>query len=469
MRLSLRDGARLDGDDGTFAVRGAIRDATVRASPAVVAALRRLAGAGAPERELLATVLAAEGPPGAARLGYYLHGLDRQGLLQRSAWYEGRRLATLLPGSPGSSFVARKLGSGRFVLSRFAYVHVADGDAILESPRASGRLRLEDPRAAALVPALSRPRTPAELPADDIGLTHTAVAALLELLAGSGLTVDVDDDGATLEETDPALRSWEFHDLLFHARSRQTADAGATFRFLGELAQPGPRPPARTGPAIDVPRPDPEALRRMDPPFAVVQEARRSRREYGPARLTARALGEFLHRTNRVTDETHVEEPTQRGLVELEIARRPYPGAGALYELELYVVAASCEGLESGMYHHDPRCHRLVRVAAEREHVDALLAGAAAGAGMAADRLQVLIIIAARVPRLAWKYAGIAYAAVLKDTGALLDTMYLAATAMGLSPCALGSGDSYRFAMATGLPCVEETSVGEFLLGGPPA
>ena len=73
------------------------------------------------------------------------------------------------------------------------------------------------------------------------------------------------------------------------------------------------------------------------------------------------------------------------------------------------------------------------------------------------------------MPRLAWKYAGIAYAAVLKDAGVLLDAMYLAATAMGLSPCAVGGGDCDRFARATGLRSVEETSVGEFLLGGAPA
>jgi hypothetical protein len=43
--------------------------------------------------------------------------------------------------------------------------------------------------------------------------------------------------------------------------------------------------------------------------------------------------------------------------------------------------------------------------------------------------------------------------------------MYLAATAMGLAPCALGAGDSDLFARATGIDYYAETSVGEFLLG----
>jgi SagB-type dehydrogenase family enzyme len=463
MLLALRDGARLDGDDATFAVRGTIRDVTVRGSPAVVAALRRLAGNGAAENDLIGGVLADEGPRAAARLGFYLRGLGGQGLLQRSAWSQGRRLATLVPARPGVA--ARPAAEGRYVLSRFAYLHVEDRRAVLESPRASARLLLEDPRAAAVVLALFRPLTLDELSARNPGLP---AAALLGLLAGGGMAVEVERDGVSCEDSDPALRSWEFHDLLFHERSRRREHAGATFRFLGEFPQPGPRPPAHAGPSIDLSRPDPEALRRTDPPFAAVQDARRSRREYR-SRLNVRELGEFLYRTNRVTGEERVGEPTECGPVELEIARRPYPAAGALYELELYVAAASCEGLEHGMYHHDPLRHGLTRIAADAEHVDALLADAAAGAAMAADRLQVLIVIAARVPRLAWKYAGIAYAAVLKDAGVLLDTMYLAATAMGLSPCAVGGGDCDRFARATGLRSVEETSVGEFLLGGAPA
>ena len=43
--------------------------------------------------------------------------------------------------------------------------------------------------------------------------------------------------------------------------------------------------------------------------------------------------------------------------------------------------------------------------------------------------------------------------------------MYLAATAMGLGPCAVGGGDADRFARAAGTDYCVETSVGEFLLG----
>ena len=73
-----------------------------------------------------------------------------------------------------------------------------------------------------------------------------------------------------------------------------------------------------------------------------------------------------------------------------------------------------------------------------------------------------------RRPRIAWKYASLAYALTLKHVGVLYQTMYLAATAMGLAPCALGAGDSDLFARAAGVDYYAETSVGEFLLGSKP-
>jgi SagB-type dehydrogenase family enzyme len=78
---------------------------------------------------------------------------------------------------------------------------------------------------------------------------------------------------------------------------------------------------------------------------------------------------------------------------------------------------------------------------------------------------QVVIILASRFQRLSWKYSGMAYATTLKNVGVLYQTMYLVATAMGLAPCALGGGDSALFSEAVGANSLEESSVGEFILG----
>jgi SagB-type dehydrogenase family enzyme len=94
-----------------------------------------------------------------------------------------------------------------------------------------------------------------------------------------------------------------------------------------------------------------------------------------------------------------------------------------------------------------------------------LLADAAASAAIPAERVQVLLILAARFQSLASKYASIAYALILKHVGAVYQSMYLTATAMDLAPCALRGGDADLFAFAAGTDYYQVTSVGEFLLG----
>jgi SagB-type dehydrogenase family enzyme len=149
----------------------------------------------------------------------------------------------------------------------------------------------------------------------------------------------------------------------------------------------------------------------------------------------------------------------------MDFASRPYPAGGGLYELELYAAVNSCANLDSGLYHYDPARHRLTRLCGRTAEVGGLLRDAAESTAISEDTLQVLLILAARFPRLAWKYESIAYALTLKHVGVVFQTMYLAATAMGLAPCAIGGGDADLFVRAAGTDYRAETSVGEFLLG----
>jgi SagB-type dehydrogenase family enzyme len=149
----------------------------------------------------------------------------------------------------------------------------------------------------------------------------------------------------------------------------------------------------------------------------------------------------------------------------MAMTSRPYPAAGGLYEMELYPVVRRCRGLDVGLYHYDPLNHRLGRVCGLVSPVEQLLDGAGLAAGIDRERLQVLIVLAARFGRLSWKYSSIAYALTLKNVGVLYESMYLTATAMGLAPCAIGAGDADLFAQASGGDYYAEASVGEFLLG----
>jgi len=160
---------------------------------------------------------------------------------------------------------------------------------------------------------------------------------------------------------------------------------------------------------------------------------------------------------------------TPAGRVQMDFAQRPYPSGGALYELEVYAVVEACRGLSPGLYRYDGLGHQLVRRAGRTAEVERLLSDAARSAGVEATGPQILLVLTARLPRVAWKYSCLAYALVLKNVGVVFQTMYLAATAMDLAPCAIGLGDSDLFAQAAGIDYYAETSVGEFLLGSAPA
>jgi SagB-type dehydrogenase family enzyme len=220
------------------------------------------------------------------------------------------------------------------------------------------------------------------------------------------------------------------------------------------------------GEMVELYRPDLARLERDDPPLAWVQERRRSVRDFDAERpLTDRQLGEFLFRVARVKGYREEEVTTPAGPVPMDFASRPYPAGGGLYELELYAGVNLCQNLAPGLYHYDPVGHQLTRLCGRTAAVAGLLRDAAQSTATPADNLQVLLILAARLPRLAWKYESIAYALTLKHVGVLFQTMYLAATAMGLGPCAVGGGDADLFARAAGVAYGAETSVGEFLLG----
>jgi SagB-type dehydrogenase family enzyme len=472
--LWLAEGVSVSAEEvGEAVVRGPDRQVTFHQLPSgTLSALRRLGDAGDDEARLADLVARTDGPAWLPRWFYFLNRLDRLGFLRRSAQADGVRLATLVPLTP--AFVRAPAGDApdrARVLSRFAYLHRAGGEVVLESPLAHARVVLHDCRAAALVAALARPRTAANLTAEVAGLPPDAVRQVIDLLAAARMLSEVRTDGLPAEEDDPALESWEFHDLLFHARSRagrHDAPLGCTYRLAGRVPPAPPWRPAHAAETVELYRPNLERLRREDPPLARVQEERRSIREYAAVPLTDRHLGEFLYRVARVREFRETEVGPPDSPVPLVLTSRPYPAGGALYELEFYVVVRACVNLAAGLYHYDPLQHRLGRLSGPTAEVEGLLAEAALSAGIAAEVLQVLVILAARFPRVAWKYESIAYALILKHVGVVYQTMYLAATAMGLAPCALGCGDADLFARAAGTDYHAETSVGEFLLGSKP-
>jgi SagB-type dehydrogenase family enzyme len=231
---------------------------------------------------------------------------------------------------------------------------------------------------------------------------------------------------------------------------------------------PALKPIPENAVTIPLAKPDLDALAKGDWTFTQILEGRMSVRDYGTSPLSVMELGEFLYRSARVRRTETYDIDTSAGKVPMDFAYRPYPGGGGLHELEVYCLVQSCEGLDAGLYHYAPLEHALIKVADMTLEVELLAESAAVSASKPVGSVQVVILLASRFRRIAWKYETMAYALTLKNVGVVYQTMYLVATAMGLAPCALGAGNADLFAAAIGSDYFSETSVGEFLLGSLP-
>ena len=355
-------------------------------------------------------------------------------------------------------------------LSRFAYQRAYDGGMILESPLSKFRVKLTDWRASAILVQLAQPQLLGHVaPPPQIG-PETAYQFLNLLWATGFLTV---------KEEAPNLKLWDFHNLLFHSRSRQGRHDYPNGDIQGSLEQwsdfPVVKPPMSEQ-IVALPQLNIDTIRQKDATLTTAIAKRESIREYDENRpITVEQLGELLYRTARVKEIYTVDaELTEAAKAEFgpdfdwgELSHRPYPCGGAMYELEIYPVVRRCTGLHPGFYHYNPLHHQLEKLDAPDTEIAALIADAHRSSGEQGVP-QVLLVITARFGRLFRKYRSLAYALVLKHVGVLYQNFYLVATNMGLAPCALGGGDSDCFARATGLDYATESSVGEFMLGSLP-
>ncbi len=397
-----------------------------------------------------------------ARLYYAIAAFEKKGFLTYTLAVGEKKWATLEVVSPAFC-MQQALSNVQYRISRFACLRRLDHAILLESPLGHARVFLHDSRAAAALALLAMPHTAAELAAEWPGMDILDLTSLLSLLLSAGAAFVCDTRGCIAEDESVPLQQWEFHDLLFHHRSRTVrhADAaGGTYRFLGTL----PSLPALKLPMSDqciaLALPDMVALAAGDVPFSRVSESRQSIRIRGEQPITLGQLAEFLYRTARVK---RIEPADAARGAFYESSWRVCPSGGAMHELELYLSISRCDGLAPGLYRYDPLGHALDHLSDLGAAQQTVIAAGSGAAGLTHPP-DVLITLAARFQRVSWKYQSLAYSLILKNVGALFQQMYLVATAMDLAPCALGGGDSDRFAEAAGLDHYTETSVGEFLL-----
>ncbi len=163
-------------------------------------------------------------------------------------------------------------------------------------------------------------------------------------------------------------------------------------------------------------------------------QLRRSVREFGRRTLALEDVSQLLWAAQGIT---------ARG------GFRTAPSAGALYPLELYVVAGSVEGLSVGVYRYRPKTHELVHMTSGdlREP----LASAALGQSPL-RRAPAVLVIASVYKRTTGKYGQRGRRYVHIEVGHAAQNVYLQAAARGLGTVLVGAFDDEEVQNVLGLP-----------------
>jgi SagB-type dehydrogenase family enzyme len=195
--------------------------------------------------------------------------------------------------------------------------------------------------------------------------------------------------------------------------------------------------PAPKGEHMDVIR-LPEPRRQSNVSVESALQKRRSVREYRDEPLTLSDLSQLLWAAQGFTGPG---------------GARTVPSAGALYPLEVYLVAGRVNDLASGIYRYRPQHHELVRVAEGDKR--ASLAAAALDQDCVRNGA-VTLVLAAVYERVTKKYGqrGVMYAHM--EAGHASQNVYLQAVALNLGTVAVGAFEDEPVKKLLTLPADEQ-------------
>ena len=297
---------------------------------------------------------------------------NMHGLLCHTLQFKGESLISIQPLCHPTPYRFRTNlldTSKRYVLSRFAFFRRSGTQMVLTTPLGYANVLLLNPCAYSVLAALSQPKTVHQLSLA-VNLNDAVTTLFLNILLNAETLTSIEKDQLTAEDSAPTLSHWEFHDLLFHSRSRlgrHGRSYGGTYRFKDKFDPPPPVKPGMSDDIIPLYKPDMEKLKKIDPSFVDVVERRRSIRKHGDEPISIQQLGEFLYRVARIQNVyTSIDEAQT-------LSFRPYPGGGAVHELEIYPIINQCNGISAGLYHYNPLNHQLHRLADKNEDINKFL------------------------------------------------------------------------------------------------
>lgn len=178
-------------------------------------------------------------------------------------------------------------------------------------------------------------------------------------------------------------------------------------------------------------------------PLAQVLEYRRSHTDdLRPLRRSD--LATVLARSFRIIDHGLDENGTPWSL-------RPVPSGGAAHPFDLLVTVAEVHGLQPGHYVYGPNAVSLRRLSADQwNYADVLTAGLTS-ASRRLEPAPASICLVANVERVAQRYLT-ALPLLLRDAGALMATIHLVASDLGLRSSIVGTAGHFEHLVAPRSP-----------------
>ena len=142
----------------------------------------------------------------------------------------------------------------------------------------------------------------------------------------------------------------------------------------------------------------------------------------------------------------------------VQLLKKGVPSAGGLHPTEAYLLVRDVEGVPPGLYHYHPVEHALETLREMSREDVSILARRFVGAQPYLLGAHVFVIPVSRFYRNFWKYGNHAkaYRALILDIGHLSQTMYLAATELGLGAFFTAAVNEIDIEEAFGLDPLEE-------------
>jgi SagB-type dehydrogenase family enzyme len=206
---------------------------------------------------------------------------------------------------------------------------------------------------------------------------------------------------------------------------------------------PGRVPSAGAARTVKLPQPDGDGKYPVEKALA----ERRSVRTYSSEPLSLAEVSQLLWAAYGVT------QPLP-GIPELGGGFRAAPSAGALYPLELYLVAGAVTGLEPGIYRYRPARHDLILVLTGDRRRPLLFA--ALGQTMVRDA-PASLVYSAVFSRNMGKYGQRGRRRyVCMDLGHSAENVYLQCGSLGLGTCGIGAFHDDALRLVVRMPEEEE-------------